>query len=153
VSSTVSSPTHMKTEAGKGYPPVLLYDGSCGMCAGIVQFILRADRRGTLRFASLDGGFAQEVLSRHPIAQGIDSMLWIEWGPIGERVLLRSDAAMRICAYLGGPWRVVEYLGRLIPARVRFKAYDLIARRRRRWFGPASACSVPSAEQRNRFIV
>ena len=138
--------------AAPRYSPVLLYDGDCGMCARIVQFLLRADRRGTLQFASLNSDFARDVLVRHPVAYGADSMVWVQRGPFGERVLLRSEAAMRICAYLGGVWRLVEYAGRIIPERWQSKAYDMIARRRLRWFGRPSSCPVLPPDQRQRMI-
>jgi predicted DCC family thiol-disulfide oxidoreductase YuxK len=151
--SEIGAVTPSAPEAGAPwYPPVLLYDGDCGMCAGIVQLILRADRRGTLHFASLNSEFARGVLIRHPVTYGVDSMAWVERGPFGERVLLRSEAAMRICAYLGGVWRLVEYLGRIIPEQWQSKAYDMIARRRLHWFGQASSCPVLSPDQHHRFI-
>ena len=46
--------------------PVLLYDGLCGFCDGTVQFILRHDRKKTLRFATLQGDYARGVIDRHP---------------------------------------------------------------------------------------
>jgi predicted DCC family thiol-disulfide oxidoreductase YuxK len=147
----VSEPERWQACIGKK-SPVLLYDGSCGMCSSIVQFILRADRRGTLHFASLESEFAKTVLTRHPDAQGIDSMVWVEFGQYGERVLLQSDAAMRICAYLGGVWQVLVYLGGRMPERLRSAIYDFVARRRLRWFGPPSSCPLPSADQRRRII-
>jgi hypothetical protein len=47
--------------------PVLLYDGLCGFCDGTVQFILKHDRRGTLRFATLQGDFARDVIAPEPV--------------------------------------------------------------------------------------
>jgi predicted DCC family thiol-disulfide oxidoreductase YuxK len=38
--------------------PILLYDGVCGLCNRLVQFILRRDRSGVFRFASLQSPFA-----------------------------------------------------------------------------------------------
>ncbi|RZL12977.1 MAG: DUF393 domain-containing protein, partial [Hymenobacter sp.] len=34
-------------------PPVLLFDGVCNLCNGLVQFIIRHDPQARLRFAAL----------------------------------------------------------------------------------------------------
>lgn len=133
-------------------PPVLLYDGTCGVCAGSVQFILRHDRHGFLRFAPLQGQFAAAVISRHPQLRAIDSVVWLEPADRDgiEQVAIRSEAALRVVRYLGGGWRWLAVL-RLVPRPVRDAAYDLIARHRHRWV--REQCLVPTAAERGRFIV
>jgi len=134
--------------------PVLLYDGNCGFCAESVQLVLRHDRRRTLRFAPLQGKFGRAVLAGHPELEGIDSMAWVERERTSgaSRVLVRSDAGLRIAGYLGGPWRLA-ILGRLIPRIVRDRIYDLIARHRHRLMGSGSSCLVPAPDVRERFIL
>ncbi len=131
--------------------PVLLYDGACGFCGAAVRVVLRHDRRGTLRFASLAGAFAQGVVERHPELASADSMVWVEpaTGGRGERVLTRSAAALRVAAYLGGAWRLL-LAGWLVPRPARDAAYDLVARHRHRLAG--AACVVPTAAERARFL-
>lgn len=132
-------------------PPLLLYDGLCALCNGTVRFILARERRRDLRFAPLQGAHAREVLDRHPAAAGADSVVWVEWMGGQERVLTRSDAALRIAAYLGGPWRML--LGfRVVPRFLRDAVYDLIARYRYRVFGRYPECPVPEASVRARFL-
>ena len=136
-------------------PPdaVLLYDGTCGFCAGSVQFVLRHERPGgerTLRFATLEGALGDEARRAHPELAGVDSVIWLEPGT--GRVLVRSEAALAVAAYLGGPWRVLAALGRLVPRRLRDAAYDLIARNRYRIAGRVEACPLPTPEQRGRFV-
>ena len=132
--------------------PVLLFDGECGLCSRLVQFVLRADRKGTLCFASLQGTFAREMLAAHPELGGVDSMAWVErHHGGGSTVLVRSDAVLRAARYLGFPWRIGVLAG-LMPRRVRDQLYDWIAKRRHRWFGRASACSLLTTEHRNRMI-
>src|SRR5687768_710120 len=98
--------------------PLLLYDGDCGFCARSVRFVLaREGRDRSLRFATLQGPAGEAVRRAHPELTGIDSVLWVEPaadGGIG-RVRVRSDAALRTLAYLGGGWRVLAALGRLAP--------------------------------------
>jgi predicted DCC family thiol-disulfide oxidoreductase YuxK len=130
--------------------PILLFDGECGLCNRVVQRILQADRKGTLRFASLQGRFARDLIARHPELSGVDSMAWVEPHGAGERVLIRSEAALRVADYLGFPWRAMT-VARLIPRPLRDWGYDWVARRRHRWFPRVPACSIPAAESRDLF--
>ena len=133
--------------------PVLLYDGLCGFCDGTVQFILKHDRRGTLRFATLQGEFARGVIARHPELQGVDSLVLVEPADdsTSERVSVRSAGALRLARYLGGPWHLARAVA-IVPRFLRDWAYDGFARIRYRVFGRYDSCPIPSPEQRARFI-
>ena len=131
---------------------ILLFDGDCGLCTRIVQLVLRLERKETLWFASLQSPFARRVLQQHRELQGIDSVAWVEAAdPSGRTVLVRSDAILRLARYLGFPWSLIG-AARLIPRRFSDRLYDWIARRRHRWFGPASVCSFPTPEERKRMV-
>jgi predicted DCC family thiol-disulfide oxidoreductase YuxK len=117
-----------------------------------VQLVLRADRKGSLRFAPLQGDFARGVLDRHRELEGVDSIAWVEWDERErERVRVRSEAVLRLAGYLGLPWRLLT-LGRFIPRSIRDRLYDWVARRRHRWFRNAAACRLPSAAERERMV-
>jgi len=133
--------------------PVLLYDGLCGFCDGTVQFILRHDRRGTLRFATLQGEYARGVIARHPELEGVDSLVLVEVDPASgrETVSFRSNGALRVARYLGGPWHLARATA-IVPRVIRDLAYDGFARIRYRVFGRYDSCPIPSPEQRARFI-
>jgi predicted DCC family thiol-disulfide oxidoreductase YuxK len=132
---------------------VLLYDGTCGFCADSVQLVLRHDRRGTLRFASLQGAFGQAVRARHPELSQADTVIWVEppSSGRGERVLLRSDAALRVAAYLGG-WFHLTRVAAVLPRPLRDAAYNLVARHRHQLSGGGPSCLVPGADARARFL-
>ena len=132
--------------------PVLLYDGNCGFCDSTVKFVLRHDRRGTLRFAPLQGAYGTEVRARHPALANVDSVLWVERINGTERVLVRSDAALRLAKYLGGFWHLAR-VGAVLPRVVRDFCYDAFAKRRYRWFGKVDACELPDASVRARFVL
>ncbi|MGN6391120.1 MAG: thiol-disulfide oxidoreductase DCC family protein [Gemmatimonadales bacterium] len=133
--------------------PVLLYDGTCGFCAESVQLVLRHDRRRTLRFAALQGGFGAEVRSRHPELARVDSVVWVEPAREGrgERVLVRSDAALSVARYLGG-WFHVARLASLLPRPLRDAGYNLVARHRHRLLADGPSCLLPPPEVRERFL-
>jgi predicted DCC family thiol-disulfide oxidoreductase YuxK len=132
---------------------LLLYDGTCGFCASSVQWVLRRDRRGTLRFAALQGETARPILERHPDLAGVDSVVWVEdAGGAGERMFVRSAAALRAARYLEGGWSVVARLGALVPPVIRDWGYDLIARHRHRLTRNGPECLLPTADERTRFL-
>lgn len=134
---------------------LLLYDGTCGFCAESVQFVLGHDRRRReLRFASLQGPTGTDVRGRHPELETVDSVIWYEPGSPGERevILVRSSAVLRVLRYLGGAWRVLAWLGALVPRPLRDGVYDFVARHRHKLVRSAPVCVVPSEDQRARFI-
>lgn len=133
------------------HPPVLLYDGDCGFCARSVQFVLareRPEQREALRFAPLQGLFGQAVLRGAPTLVGVDSVVW--FAPSTGETLVRSDAGLAVLAHLGGFWRVLSLLGRLVPRVVRDRVYDTIARNRYRLAG--HACLIPDPANASRFL-
>ena len=134
--------------------PILLYDGTCGLCARSVQFVLQHERRAkTLRFASLQGATGTAVRRRHPELESVDSVIW--YAPAesrgAERVLVKSSAALEVLSYLGGGWRALAMLGRMAPRVLRDAVYDLVARHRHKLAG-GDACLLPTPEQRARFL-
>ena len=131
--------------------PVLLYDGVCGFCNKSVQMILDHDRRGGMRFAALQGVYGQSVIERHPELRGVDSVVYVEPEPGGERVHVRSDAALRVAAYLGGFWKLF-LAARVLPRPLRDYFYDLFARNRYKFFGKYDSCMLPPPEVRERFL-
>lgn len=133
-------------------PPVLLYDGVCGVCNRGVRTILRFDRRGTLRFAALDGEFARDVIARHPELRDVDSVVYVtDPGLPGETVDVQSAAMFRVAKYLGGPWRLT-LAARAIPRPLRDWAYARFATVRYRIGGRYDTCPIPAPEVRSRFI-
>jgi len=133
--------------------PVLLYDGLCGFCDWTVRFVLARDPGGRMTFAPLQGEFARGVLARHPEIGVIDSVVLVEArdGLETEHASVRSDAALGVLRYLGGPWRVALVM-HLVPRGARDWAYDAFARNRHRWFGRYETCPIPSADVRERFL-
>jgi predicted DCC family thiol-disulfide oxidoreductase YuxK len=133
-------------------PPVLLYDGVCGVCNGAVRTILRFDRHGTLRFAALDSDFARDVIVRHPRLAGLDSVVFVrDPGGRTETVSTESAALLQVADYLGGWWKLAT-AARVIPAFVRDWLYAAFAAVRYHVGGKYDSCPIPSPEVRGRFL-
>ncbi len=128
---------------------MLLFDGTCGLCDGAVQFLIARDSRRFLRFAPLQSAVGQRLLAEHglPITADPDSMVYIESG----RVFTRSAAALAVARRLDGAWPLLTVF-RVVPAVLRDAVYRLVARNRYRWFPRLEACRIPDASQRERFL-
>ena len=46
---------------------LLLYDGVCALCNGVVQFLMKRDRLDRFRYAPLQSSLGREVLARFDI--------------------------------------------------------------------------------------
>jgi len=131
---------------------VMLYDGVCWFCNTLVQAVIKRDRRGTLRFAALQSNYGQAVIARHVELKGVDSVVWLRTSATGEeRVVTRSDAALQLAGYLGGPWRLL-LAAYIMPRPIRDFIYDLFARYRYKLFGRYDTCLLPSPAARARFL-
>src|SRR5262245_6196144 len=88
--------------------PILFYDGVCGLCNRIVQFVLRHDPAGRFRFAPLQSDLARRTLERHHRdARDLDTVsVLLDAGKGRERLLQKSDAVVAVLDELGGRWRV-----------------------------------------------
>ncbi len=133
--------------------PILLYDGVCGLCNRLTQFLLKHDHQDRLRFAPLQSPFATALLQRHGLdSRDLDTVyVAIDPGETSERVLARSDAILLLAKELGGVWRLFE-IGKLVPRFLRDKVYELVARNRYRVFGKYDACMLPEAKHRKKFL-
>lgn len=134
---------------------IVLYDGVCGLCNGVVKFLLPRDRHQRIRFAALQGTYAAAALDRHGIVPppgDPQSIVLLEKpGTADERLYFRSEAALRLGAALPGAWRLTAMF-RLVPRVVRDWVYDRIARNRYRIFGRYEACPMPTPASRARFL-
>ena len=134
--------------------PIILYDGVCGLCNQMVQFLLKHDRHGHLRFASLQSDFAAKVLQRHGIdPKDLDTLHVVEnFEQADERVLQRSNAILRAGRNLGGIWSLLSSVAGIVPRPLRDLCYRFVARNRYRVFGKYETCMLPDPKQRSRFL-
>jgi predicted DCC family thiol-disulfide oxidoreductase YuxK len=51
------------------------------------------------------------------------------------------------------PWRWLGHIGRIIPDVIGNPVYDLVQRNRFDWFGKRATCFMPSAAERQRFLL
>ncbi len=133
--------------------PVILYDGVCGLCNRLVQFVLKRDKRDRFRFASLQSEFASSLLQRHGRdPRDLDTVyVVVEYAQPTERLLARSNAILFLLKELGGIWRLAA-LVKILPLTMRDGIYKLVAQNRYRVFGKYDACMLPEPKHRAKFL-
>lgn len=134
--------------------PILLYDGVCGLCNRLVQFILRRDPTAIFRFAALQSPFAARILTRHGANPAdLDTVyVVINCDETGESLFPRSDAVLFVLKQLGGFWRLAAIVLQPVPRPLRDWGYRIVARTRYRIFGRYETCPLPSEDTRARFL-
>jgi predicted DCC family thiol-disulfide oxidoreductase YuxK len=134
--------------------PIVLYDGVCGLCNRLVQFILRHDYTDVFRFASLQSTFAGQILRKHGASTADLDTFYVVADPglSNEHLFARSDAVAYVLRELGGIWKVCGELWKLLPRSLREGLYKLVARHRYRIFGRLDACPLPDPRVRHKFL-
>ena len=136
-----------------GGTDVVLYDGVCALCNGLVRFILRHERGPHFRFAPLQSEWAAAVLRVHGRAPDrLQSVIVVrDAGRRSERLLKAAPATAYIARMLRPPWPFFALFAAL-PAPLVDGVYAFIARRRYRLFGRYEACAAPPAGFGSRFL-
>ncbi|MFC6976935.1 thiol-disulfide oxidoreductase DCC family protein [Halomicroarcula sp. GCM10025709] len=146
MSRTTDQPT-----LGPGYEdhgPVLLFDGVCNLCHGLVQTIVPRDPEGRLKFASLQSDYGQRVRAAHGLpTESLGSVVLVD----GPDVYTKSRAVIRVAELLGWPYRLAA-VGRLVPASISDTVYDFVAAHRYQWFGRKDQCMIPDTDISDRFV-
>ena len=127
---------------------IVFFDGVCNLCNRSVNFLIKHDKKGVLKFASLQSAFAKNTLPKSLLdSEALDSILFYTDGKYYEK----SNAILKLCKTLGGFFYVFQ-LGYLLPPFLRNGVYTLIANNRYRWFGTTAHCSVPATDLKDRFV-
>jgi predicted DCC family thiol-disulfide oxidoreductase YuxK len=127
---------------------IVLFDGVCNLCNGLVLFIIKRDPTQKFKFASLQSEIGQESLMHFGLAKNeFESFVLIR----GEKYYMKSTAALKMFRELGGIWQAL-YAFILVPRPIRDFFYDLIAKARYRIFGKRDVCMMPTPELQTRFL-
>jgi predicted DCC family thiol-disulfide oxidoreductase YuxK len=130
------------------YSAVILFDGVCNLCNGSVQFVIKRDKKRRFRYATLQGEVAQKLLAKHPLNPiDLDSFILIE----GEKIYLRSSAALRVAKQLSGLWPLL-YVLIVVPKPLRDAVYNFVGKNRYKWFGQRESCMMPTPETKSLFL-
>lgn len=139
--------------AGAEGAHLVLYDGVCGLCNHLLQFLLQRDRRAVFCFAALQSATGRAMVARYGGNPDDPASFYVvaDFRTANARPIRKSDAAVFVAAHLGWPWRGLRAAA-VLPLPLRDGVYDVIARTRYRIFGRYEQCLLPRDEFRHRFI-
>ena len=128
---------------------IILFDGVCNLCNGVVQFVIKRDKKDRFRFASLQSETGTYLVKQRGInTANVDSIILIE---PGVAYYVKSSAALQIAYELGGLWKALKIF-EWLPVRFRDSIYDIVARNRYKWFGKQEQCMIPTPELKAKFL-
>ena len=128
--------------------PVVLFDGQCNLCNGVVRFLYPRDPNANLHFAALQSQTGQQLLDKFNLpTDELDTFILIE----DNRYYQKSGGALRVTRYLRFPWPVLRVF-LIVPAFIRDVLYNFVACNRYRWFGRLDSCPLPTPELKDRFL-
>jgi predicted DCC family thiol-disulfide oxidoreductase YuxK len=129
----------------------IFYDGHCGLCHGLVRFVLSEDQSARpFLFALLQGEEIKRAIAEPVRAKLPDSVVVVEEN---KNVLTRSAAVIYVLKRLGGLWFLCAMLLSFVPRTLRDIAYDAIASVRKNIFGTAEdVCPLVPRPLRARFL-
>jgi predicted DCC family thiol-disulfide oxidoreductase YuxK len=139
--------------SGAGGVHLVLYDGVCGLCNRLVQFLLTHDRGAVFSFAPLQGPTGKSVVARFGGNPDDLTTFYIcaNFRTPDARVLTKSDAALFVARELSWPWKALT-AAHVVPKVLRDALYVVVARTRYRVFGRYEQCLAPRPEFRSRFV-
>lgn len=131
---------------------LVFYDGQCGLCDQVVQFLLRVDTQGKFIFAPLQGSTAAVILKDMPAEyKSADSVVLVEnYQSSDQKFYVLGKAAFRILWILGGAWSLPGWIS-FLPSFLYDWGYCIVARNRH-YFFPQDKCVLPDPKLKDRFL-
>lgn len=132
---------------------LVLYDGVCGLCNRLLQFLLVRDSRRVFNFAPLQSPTGRAVVARSGNNPDDLASFYVFANYRSPEAVLftKGRAALFVARVLGWPWKVAGLFG-VLPTALLDRLYDVVARNRYRVFGRQEQCLTPRPEYRNRFV-
>lgn len=114
---------------------IVFFDGECLLCQSFIKFLWHHDLDRKLHYAPLQGSTAEKLLPEVSRKNLKTVVFWDE-----ATIFEKSDAVTAILFELGGIYKLISSIGKLIPKFIRNFFYDLVARNRTKWFGRSEEC-------------
>ncbi|WP_339317074.1 thiol-disulfide oxidoreductase DCC family protein [Paenibacillus sp. FSL R10-2734] len=127
---------------------IVLIDGVCHLCQGLIRFIIPRDPKAKFLFAPLQSEIAAKLMHEAGLPTGqLNTVVLLENGVC----YTESAAVLRIARRLRFPWPVT-YVFIVVPRPIRNALYRYVAKNRYRWFGRDEQCLLPTPEIKQRFL-
>ncbi len=124
---------------------IVFFDGVCNLCNNSVDFLMKIDKKKTLKFASLQSDFAKEKLQHFEAKFSTEnSILFLQ----NENLYSQSTAVAMLLKQVGGGWKMVASMILFFPISIRDTIYKFVAKHRYQWFGKRNVCRVPNENEK-----
>lgn len=128
---------------------IILFDGICNLCDGVVRFIIKRDKKDVFRFVALQSGLGQQIVKYIGIDTAkTDSIILYQ---PGQAYYYKAEAALEIAKEIGGIYSLLK-LFTYLPKSFSNAVYDYVARNRYKWYGKKDECMIPTPEMKAKFL-
>lgn len=136
---------------------LVIFDGHCGLCNGLVRWLIHRDNQDRLRFAASVSPAVAQLIERHANLlepNGIPGTVLIIRHPLqaDEQLWIRFKGVLIVLRELPQPWPIVAILLSWIPDFLSDPLYQLNARWRYRIWGRLEYCPLLTAKESARFL-
>lgn len=114
---------------------LILFDGDCVLCSRWARFVHERDAAHRFKFVAIQSAYGRALAARFGVDPEAPQTNLVA---VDGRVYFKSDTPLAILGALPG-WGWAS-AARIVPRALRNAVYDLIARRRYRWFGRRARC-------------
>jgi len=118
---------------------VLVYDGLCNMCSGIIRFVKKHDRAARFEFVPQQSERGKSLMKLAALDSEDTSTVVLL---TDSQYYVRSEAVLLVFRLLGRGYKLL-YGFIIIPRVIRDYIYILIANNRFRLFGRRNTCYIP----------
>jgi len=125
---------------------IVFFDGICDLCNGIVDFLIKCDKKNILKFTPLQGEYAQDNLNKKQI-EDVDTIVF----QLNGQTFVKSRAVIQILNQLDRFWIISKILN-IFPTKILDVFYDLIVKYRYNIFGKRDTCRIPKPDEIEKFI-
>jgi predicted DCC family thiol-disulfide oxidoreductase YuxK len=128
-------------------PVVLFFDGVCGLCNGVIDFVMRFDKQKKIQFSPLQSDYAKSKLPVE-FTQSLSTLVVLKQ----NQIFTQSEAVFLIAQQLGGIFRLL-LIFKLLPSSLRNQIYGWISDSRYQIFGKKDSCRLPTPSEKSRFLL
>jgi len=116
--------------------PLLLFDGICHLCNGVVNFIGKRNSKNNIEFVPIQSEKGSSILKKHGIPNDLTTIVLVESDQVAYT---HSTAVLRLTLHMDYPWPIFNSL-LLVPPIIRDFVYRQIAYYRYTIFGKDDVC-------------
>lgn len=129
---------------------IVFFDGECNFCNSTVDFIWNHNRARDIYYSSLQSDFARSYLTE----KGVESIdLDTIYFSLDGTIYNKTKAFIKILNHLSPRYKFLGGILYCTPIFFSNIVYDFIAGNRYRILGKKESCRIPTAEERNYFIL